>query len=183
LATEDRGRPEAQVTAVLVSKATEHAFYQLEEVAHAIALYRKDPERHRVVPVYLDDEADPPYGLWSIHALWTSHVGGMAGVAAQLLPLVGIGTLASVSPPDTLPGALQARPAPPRRSPFRPGRPFYVSDLLPSASRRTLLDVISADVDGGSNVNLVGERRLGRTSMLNHLYGRLVAEAGKVWLG
>jgi hypothetical protein len=58
------------VTAVLVSKDTERAVYQNEEIAQAIALshFRKDPERHRVVSVYLDDEADPPYGLRTVQS-------------------------------------------------------------------------------------------------------------------
>jgi hypothetical protein len=170
---------EARVTAVLVSKATDRAFYQNEEIAQAIALFRKDPQRHRVVPVYLDGEADPPYGLRSIHALWVPKVGGMAGVAAALLPLVGLGS-PGAQRPAPLPGAVRVSPAPPRRSPFRPGMPLYASDFLPGASRRALLQAMSADVDAGANVNLVGERRMGRTSVLNHLYGPLVAEADQV---
>ena len=65
-------------------------------------------------------------------------------------------------------------------SPFRPGTPLYVGDFLPGASRRTLVDTIEADLRGGANVNLIGERRLGRTSILNHLWGRFVARGDQV---
>ena len=170
---------DARVTAVLVSKNTERAFYQNEEITHAIALFRKDSERHRVVPVYLDDEADPPYGLRTIQGLVAGEAGGMSGVAARLLNLVGLGDQQAGQHASTL-GGVRTRAVGPRRSPFRPGMPLYVSDFFPGASRRALLAVIQADVDAGTNVNLVGERRLGRTSLLNHVYGRLVAEAERV---
>jgi len=165
---------EARVTAVLVSNTTSRAFYQQEEIAQAIALFRDDPDRHRVVPVYLDDEVDPPYGLRSIHAIRVAEVGDMAAVAASLLALVRPPE-PGARPRQAAPGTVRAVPAPARASPFRPGMPLYATDLLCGASRRALLSTIAADVSGGTNVNLVAERRMGRTSMLNHLSARLFA--------
>src|SRR5436305_1894412 len=52
--------------------------------------------------------------------------------------------------------------------------------FLPGATRRDLLHDLGADLDAGANVNLVGERRMGRTSMLNHLHGRLVGDADRI---
>jgi serine/threonine protein kinase len=53
------------VTVVLVSSRTETAYYQREEVAAAIDLARRNPDSHRVVPVYLGPTAaeTSPYGL------------------------------------------------------------------------------------------------------------------------
>ncbi len=166
----------ARVTAVLVSKRSDRAFYQREEIAQAIELWRQDPKCHRVVPIYLDEDADPPYGLRAIHGLTVASAGGMAAVARRLLPLVGREEEASMNAV----GSARAMPLPSRRSPFRPGTPLYVGDLLPGASRRALVDAIAADVAAGSNVNLVGERRLGRTSLLNHVWGRLQANGRAV---
>jgi len=56
---------------VLVSAKTEEAYYQREEVAAAIDLARKDPDTHRVVPVYLDAASahSLPYGLRIKHGI------------------------------------------------------------------------------------------------------------------
>ena len=87
---------------------------------------------------------------------------------------------------DGSPDAIEGRPAVAvdvrgrSSSPFRPGTPLYVGDFLPGASRRTLVDTIEADLRGGANVNLIGERRMGRTSILNHLWGRFVARGDQV---
>lgn len=169
----------ADVTAVLISKATERSFYENEEIAQAVALFRQDPERHRVVPVYLDAEADPPYGLRAIHSLWLAELGDMARLAAALLSLVGLAA-GSANKPTPLPGHVPVHRSASRRSPFRPGMPLYASDFLPGASRRTLLAEMDADLRAGGNVNLVAERRMGRTSMLNHLYGRLMPDSRQV---
>ncbi len=74
-----------------------------------------------------------------------------------------------------LPGTTRGRPAAARRSPFRPGTPLYVGDLLPGPSRRALVATICDDASRGQNVNLVGDRRTGRTTTLNHAWGRLTA--------
>ena len=52
------------VTVVLVTKSTDDAFYEREEIAEAIALARAG--EHIVVPVYFgsdEDDLKPPYGL------------------------------------------------------------------------------------------------------------------------
>jgi len=62
---------DALITVVLVSAKTEEAYYQREEVAAAIDLARKDPDTHRVVPVYLDAASahSLPYGLRIKHGI------------------------------------------------------------------------------------------------------------------
>jgi len=91
----DRKLPQAQrdsrVTVVLISSKTDRAHYEREEIAHAIAMARKDETGHRVVPVYIDtDDQDPevPYGLRVKHGLTLSRDGGLDGVAKRLLHLV-----------------------------------------------------------------------------------------------
>jgi hypothetical protein len=63
----------AAVTVILVSKATDEAFYQRDEIARAIAHARKQPSQHTVVPVFLDGIPGPdspgPYGLGTLHGL------------------------------------------------------------------------------------------------------------------
>jgi hypothetical protein len=166
----------ARLTAVLVCGHTARAHYETEEIARAIALHRADPAGHRVVPVFLDEGADPPYGLRTMQGLWASAADGMAGIAVELFALLRGDGRAAAAP------VAAARPLPvaPRRSPFRPGTPLYAGDFLPGASRRALVDTIESDVRDGTNVNLIGERRLGRTSLLNHVWGRLVADGGQV---
>jgi len=51
------------ITLVLVSGRTDRAYYESEEIAAAIALARENENGHRVIPVFLDDAAEPPYGL------------------------------------------------------------------------------------------------------------------------
>jgi DNA-binding beta-propeller fold protein YncE len=91
----DQALPAAQrqskVTVVLISTSTERAFYQREEIAAAIDLARKNPESHRVVPVYLDGPpdgvSDVPYGLRLKHAIVIDTATTLAAAAAQLLDL------------------------------------------------------------------------------------------------
>lgn len=164
----------AAITVVLVSAAAGGAFYHAEEIARGIALARDPGSRHRVVPVWLDETAAPPYGLRIVQGLSLAECGGMSGVAAALARLL---TGCQDEQPSAVPsGPSQDEQVPPRGSPFRPGRPLYAGDRLTAASRRALLDVLVDDVRSGGNVNLVGERRLGRTTMLNHLCGRLLAD-------
>lgn len=77
----------ARVTVVLVSKQSTAAFYVDEEIQRGIARARVDPARHRFVPVFVDDDSDPPYGLLQIERLSLDDAGGMAAVACQLLAL------------------------------------------------------------------------------------------------
>ena len=76
------------VTVAVVSRSTDGAHYQLEEIAEAIQLARS--EDRRVVPVYLDGMPDrPPYGLRRVHSLAVSPSLPLEAVAAELLQLVG----------------------------------------------------------------------------------------------
>jgi hypothetical protein len=88
--------PKAQqtslVTVVLISSKTEVAYYQREEIAAAIALARENAENHRVVPVFLNEEAkgndSVPYGLRLKHGLTVSEKLSLKTVAAKLLDLL-----------------------------------------------------------------------------------------------
>jgi hypothetical protein len=104
---------------------------------------------------------------------------GMWRAAEANLAVLGIGERGSDAA-EPVAGSARSRVAASRRSPFRPGTPLYAGDLLPGDSRRQLVATISADLVGGTNVNLVGERRLGRTTTLNHAWARLAAEDGCV---
>lgn len=76
----------ARVTVVLVSPATDRAFYEREEIAAAVSMAR-DPERtHRVVPVYLEgaDVRGAPYGLRIKHSLAIRETSDIAHAAAQI---------------------------------------------------------------------------------------------------
>ncbi len=88
--------PKAQrnslVTVVLISSKTEGAYYQREEIAAALGLARKDAERHRVVPVFLDRDAQNnesvPYGLTIKHGVTVSAQLSLKDVGQQLLDLL-----------------------------------------------------------------------------------------------
>jgi len=74
------------MTVVLVSSRSDQAYYQSEEIAAAIEMARKDPESHRVVPVYLDDPGSQvPYGLRRIQGLYLSELGSLGNIASRLL--------------------------------------------------------------------------------------------------
>ena len=92
----DIALPKAQrdslVTVVLISSKTEAAYYQREEIAAALGLARKDAERHRVVPVFLDRNAQNnesvPYGLTIKHGVTVSAQLSLKNVGQQLLDLI-----------------------------------------------------------------------------------------------
>jgi len=87
LAAEQR---RSAVTLVLTSSRSEAAYYQRDEVAAAISLSRENPERHRVVPVYLDSEAEnaAPFGLRIKHGISLSKARNWKGVVDRLIPLL-----------------------------------------------------------------------------------------------
>jgi WD40 repeat protein len=78
------------ITVVLISSRTGDAFYEREEIAAAIALARRDPQGHRVVPVYLDTSAEVPYGLRLKHSMHVSATYPLEAVAGELLKLVPV---------------------------------------------------------------------------------------------
>ena len=87
-----RAQESSRITVVLVSRNTEGAYYQREEIAAAIDAARRRPEERRVVPVYLDahgaERVDLPYGLRIRHSISLRSSDSMAGVAAQLIELL-----------------------------------------------------------------------------------------------
>ena len=78
----------SRITVVIVSSRTGDAFYEREEIAAAIALARRDPQGHRVVPVYLDTSAEVPYGLRLKHSMHVSAEYSLETVAGELLKLL-----------------------------------------------------------------------------------------------
>jgi phage tail sheath protein FI len=87
-----RAQRNSLVTIVLISELSEHAYYEREEIAQAIAMARRDPTKHRVVPVFLDRTAasrdEIPYGLRLKHGVSVRDAGGFAGLANRLLTLL-----------------------------------------------------------------------------------------------
>jgi hypothetical protein len=82
----------ARITVVIISSQTDKAYYQREEIASAIAMARQDKDRHRVVPIYLDDDLlannKLAYGLRLKHGLSVLQVGGLSVVAQRLVDLL-----------------------------------------------------------------------------------------------
>ena len=78
------------ITVVLISSNTENAYYQREEIAAAIALARSN-EKHRVVPVYLNQAASAsdnvPYGLRLKHGVVLSDEVTIKNLVLQLSKL------------------------------------------------------------------------------------------------
>jgi hypothetical protein len=87
-----RAQRSARITVVLVSPATDRAYYEREEIAAAIAMARENDQRHRVVPVYLDagngHATDIPYGLRLKLGLTAGVNRDLTSVAGQLLGLL-----------------------------------------------------------------------------------------------
>lgn len=81
----------SMITVVLISTRTNSAYYQREEIARAISMARENEGKHRVVPVFLDGHplanSVVPYGLRLKHGLSLTDVGGIIGVAHDLLEL------------------------------------------------------------------------------------------------
>lgn len=79
----------AAVTVILVSKATDRAFYQREEIARAIAQARNQPSQHMVIPIFLDRIPDLgsslPYGLVTLHGISLSRSFTIADAADRLM--------------------------------------------------------------------------------------------------
>ena len=87
-----KAQRDSRITVVLVSKNTDQAYYQHEEIANAIAMSREEETEHRVVPVYVDTDAEEvgtPYGLRVKHGIKLSEAGGVDGLAEHLLRLLG----------------------------------------------------------------------------------------------
>jgi hypothetical protein len=72
------------VTVLLLSSNTKTAYYQREEIANAIHLSRQHARPHYVVPVFLDEGLEPPYGLRIRHSIQLAEAGGFPGVVDAL---------------------------------------------------------------------------------------------------
>jgi hypothetical protein len=74
-------------TVALISSSTESAYYLREEINSAIAYQRQEPDKHRLIPVYIDgiptDPARILYGMRVRHALDALKL-GIKGVAHEL---------------------------------------------------------------------------------------------------
>ncbi len=80
-----KAQRKAGVTVVVVSRNTEKAWYAREEIADAIELARR--KARRVVPVYLDRNVEPPYGLQRVHSLLAVDDAALVQASQQLLEL------------------------------------------------------------------------------------------------
>ena len=97
------GVKHSAVVLVLLSADTCGSHVQRAEILLATELARHQPDRHRVVPIYLDDCDDAAtlavLGLQTVQAIQLSRVGDLAGVARRLLgdprvpPDEGLGSL------------------------------------------------------------------------------------------
>jgi hypothetical protein len=78
------------MTVVLVSSHTDAGHYARAEILAAVALERRNPAAHRVVPVHLGsvDRESALLGLGLKHALSATGDGGLAAVARALVRLV-----------------------------------------------------------------------------------------------
>jgi formylglycine-generating enzyme required for sulfatase activity len=146
----------ALATVVLLSRNAEHAYYLTDETQAAIALYRRFPDKHRVVAVFLEGlPADPgqvPAGLHSLHSLDALAEGGLEGVARKLKALVAVlrerGATAAQLPVPVHVGLPERRP----ENPARPS-PSYPDESTRSLSvqideareRKRAIDQIGAD--------------------------------------
>lgn len=82
----------SRITVVLVSKHSDTAYYQREEIAVAIQRARESPLAHRVVPVFLDGhpkaQRQTPYGLLLKHGLALSATVSLNDVADRIIELL-----------------------------------------------------------------------------------------------
>jgi hypothetical protein len=88
---------DSPITIVLVSPRVDMAYYANEEIAIAIDLARRYPDRHRVVPVVVEDPDEQrsflPFGLRSKHGLFARTPEERASAVRRLVALAtGRGT-------------------------------------------------------------------------------------------
>mgnify|MGYP006136950787 FL=1 len=82
---------DSPITVVLVSPRVDMAYYANEEIAIAIDLARRYPDRHRVVPVVVEDPDEQrsflPFGLRSKHGLFARTPEERASAVRRLVAL------------------------------------------------------------------------------------------------
>ena len=160
-----RAQCASRITVVLVSERAEKAYYQREEIAAAIAMAREDKEKHRVVPVYLD-ESIGPYGLRLKHGLSTKHNAGLGGVAERLLDLLG---------------RVSGDVAPPALQPERAAVSAYKTDLLRALDRDFQLPTIEfgLTITAPNSRTLSVSELISETELAKRIVLRASAGAGK----
>lgn len=135
-----RAQRSSRVTVVLVSKNTNAAYYEREEIAAAIAMARKAKDQHRVVPVYLDDETardgEVPYGLRLKHGITVAGTTSLGTVADRLRGLLRVVSLPPTPVPTPTPVPVQLQTG---RGDRQPGQPDTAT------IRRLLSDALSDD--------------------------------------
>jgi hypothetical protein len=145
-----------EVVVVLVSENSAAAHYQRDEVARALDRELRQRPGRRVVPVTLKAEVPMPYGLKPLQAIpWTE----AEGVADQICAVLPAGA--------------------PSRSALV-GPPVMRDDGL--AGRGALTRDLAVKVQGGQSVQLLGEHRMGKTSMLRWLRRHPPAGRPPVWI-
>jgi hypothetical protein len=80
-----RAQRDSSASLILISLHSEKAFYQGDEIATSVRLFRKDRTKHRVIPVYLHPDAETPYGLEHFHSVTLSKDVTLETFAASLM--------------------------------------------------------------------------------------------------
>jgi HEAT repeat protein/serine/threonine protein kinase len=77
----------SRVTVALISRYTNKAQYQMEEISRAVLLSRENFTRHIVIPVYLES-IEPPYGLAVHPGLRAEEFGSLGAAVTELKRLI-----------------------------------------------------------------------------------------------
>lgn len=135
----------ARFSIVLISSSTPKAYYQREEIAQAIALARKEADRYRVVPVYLDgppDEvSDVPYGLRLRHGMALTDDVTLRTVADRLLVELASTVSGPSSTSEEPSGIIWNVPF--RRNQFFVGRSDLLADLAVRSTETTAVTAVN----------------------------------------
>lgn len=77
------------ITVAIITKETNTAFFQTEEIFRAQALQRKNADQHRVIPIYFEssphDLSSVPYGLSQVYHMFLDN--NLQGVVSELIGL------------------------------------------------------------------------------------------------
>jgi hypothetical protein len=89
---------------VLITKNLPSAHFAQDEILIAIDLHRKEPDRHRVLPVIMDDVTLPPYGLAVFQWIDVRAIrGNLADVARVIVSPEAGGRLPTADPGESHP--------------------------------------------------------------------------------
>jgi GAF domain-containing protein len=113
-ATIGKALHEARVITVIIPEEWQQAFYLREEIGRALALYRQDPERYTLIPIYPNGlPSDPekiPYGLFILQGVDGSQgidfvVRRLEELSPQAQPRAALHSTAPAPQADTTPGS------------------------------------------------------------------------------